>query len=510
MRPLVLRNKVMSVFFLIAFVVVAGMISMGCSSGGSNAVAPPAQKVRLSGTIGTGYTPTASAAPKTFFARLFSYFEKNAYAVPVFPDVNKIIALPTVNGDLTGYSVVNSVSTAVNTADGTFSLSLDKSNDWVILLLNTNATSTAQFVGSVALKADASNSLLNLPVSTAAASSIDLGTIDNAGNDTGLTTNPTNTADFSLTAAQLLTLAQTDEAYRNAKNLVVNYNNGVWYTLRPDFFWDGDYTTLAVAASDPLAYAYGHYNFQLDSNSTQFTMASTIGNLCSATTGTPVLELFPPSGTEAVSSSPTVTYGDMTPITNDHAICTTITGGFIEASELQSGGDFFASNQWGNISYGFGGFIGGTIPAGYWRYYINHVLTGEFDVAAVAPLATNGALKGFSPSIKVNIDGNNKITSVDITWYVVSDDGLSKTPVAPADLHLLKHLIGTGDVFFDNSSGPRRYESVHFDPSTQTSITPAWTWYYNDASAGNANELAQSIGIFFNSAGVGYYVQFFK
>jgi hypothetical protein len=480
-----------------------GSSSGGTSGGGSGG---GGSTINLSGTVGSGYN-TASVAKNTFFARLLSYIENKAYAVPG-NDVTTITALPAENGNLNSFSVLNSKSATVN-PDKTFSLSLDKNYDWVLLLMDNNLSGTARFVGTVALKSDTTDSLLNLPTSSAATSSIALGTIDNAGSSIGLTANTANTADFSLSAAQLLTLAKTDDIYKNAKNLVLNYDSatGVYYTLRPNFNWRGTYTGLNTTASDPATYTYHHYNFQLDSNSTDVTA---MADLC-GTPPTTTLKLFPPTGTTATSTSPVVTYNDTTPITNNAAICTVISGGATEASEYSAGGDFFATNAYGNISYTFGGYIGGTIPPGYWQYKVNDVLKGQFDISAVAPLAANSAIKGFSPAIKVNTDVNGKITSVDITWYVVAADGTTKTQVAPSDLSILKHAIGSGDIFFDYSSGTRRYESIHFNPSTQTSVTPTGTWYYNTLPGGAAaNELAEGIGVFFQSAGVGFFVDFFK
>lgn len=491
--------------FYIFFTLLLG----GCSSGGDGvSSSATTSKVTLNGSVGSGYT-VASAETNTLFARLISYLENVAYAA-VGVNVNTVTALRIENGALSTYSVINSVSANIN-ADGTFSLSLDKNYDWVLLLMDKNATGTARFIGTVALNNNNMDSLLNLPTSSMTTSSIALGNINDAGSSVGMTTNMVNSADFSLSAAQLLTLAKTDDSYKNAKNLVLNYNQttGVYYKLRPDFKWRGTYASLSTTASDPAAYTYNHYNFQLDSNSSD---VAAMSDLC-GTTPVTTLKIFPPLGTTAVSTNPSITYSNTIPITNDSAVCSSVTNNGVtatEASEYGTGGDFFASNAYGNISYSFGGYIGGTIPAGYWDYKVNNVLKGQFDISAVAPLAMNGATKGFSPAIKVNKDVNGKIVSVDITWYVVSANGSTKTLLAPSDLSILKHAISTGGIYFDNFAGTRRYESINFDPSTQASVTPVGTWYFDILPSGAAaNELALGIGIFYESAGVGYFIDFF-
>jgi hypothetical protein len=141
-------------------------------------------------------------------------------------------------------------------------------------------------------------------------------------------------------------------------------------------------------------------------------------------------------------------------------------------------------------------------------YYEGDQLRGQFDVAVASPLRVDNTIKGFIPSVRINTDGTGKITSVDIKWYYW-DDSASQY-VELTDVSVLRYLIGTGDVYFDNSSsGTRTYETVHFDPAAQTSVTPSqYPLYYG--TAGPANQQLEGFGIFYSSGGIGFMFEFFR
>jgi hypothetical protein len=183
------------------------------------------------------------------------------------------------------------------------------------------------------------------------------------------------------------------------------------------------------------------------------------------------------------------------------------TDGYIEVYQDPGNSDFFATNRYGGVSQSYAAPLTGTIPGGNWLYYEGEQQKGQFDLAVASPLRVDNTIKGFVPSIKVNTDGDGKITSVGIQWYTWDD--LTSQYVELTDITVLKYLIGTGDVYFDNSSsGTRTYESVHFDPAVDTSVTPSGTWYYE--TAGPANQQVEGFGIFYSSGGIGFMFEFFR
>lgn len=459
----------------------------GGSSGGGGAAGP--EVVTLSGTLGGGYVPLSLGGPR---------------GLAVGTDVDRVIAIQSDQGRIGSFSMANSKSADIN-PDGTFSIALEKDMDWILVLVNTTAPlATDRFVGYIDLSAGGPNSLLLMPATETTASSHDLGSIVATG-DTAVATNPLTTSQLSLTATQLGDLAKNDDRFKSVKNLVLNYDttSGGYYTLRPDFKWRGAYASIQNAFPDLVAtpgfYTYNAYNFQLDSNSTEVTIQQ-IG-----ADGVPrvAVQLFTPAGTTASSISPARTYDDtVTPIANDGAVCSApAPDGSIEAND----DDFFSTNRYPPISYSFGASLGGAIPAGYWSYKVGGVQRAQFDVAVAKPLDPSNKPLGVTPVIRVNTEAiTNRITSIDIQWYYL-DAGVY---VPLTDITMLSHLVGSGDIYLDNRMTGSAYESIQFNPSTDTSIVPPSTWYFNTATG--PGFLAESIGIFYESSGVGFFFDFFK
>ncbi len=448
----------------------------------------------LSGTLGSGYTTAASGSMSFHPGRVGVAFGEAADK-----KVDKIVAIQNERGYLGENSMQNSRSATID-ADGTFSISLDTTKDWVLVLEDSTAPAkTDQFVGYIALNTG-TDDLLQVPASTSEISSLDLGTITASG-DVGQSQNTVNASDFSLDAAQLLSLAKSDDAFKSVKNFVINYDaeTAVYYTLRPDFRWKGNYASINGFFQNPAEYTYSNYGFQLDSNTNTINM----DKICGWNGQTQVIiKLAPPSD---VTTTDAKTFNPANPMSSANVTCSTATDGFIEAQDF-SGSGFYATNRYGSVSQSYAAPLTGAIPQGYWMYYEGGQLKGQFDVAVASPLGAGNEIKGFVPSIKVNTDVTGKVTSVDIKWY--SWDGIQYVELT--DVSILQYLIGTGDVYFDNSTGnTRTYESVHFDPAVNTSVTPSnYTWYYD--TAGPANQQVMGFGIFYSSGGIGYFFEFFR
>lgn len=480
------------------FVMAMGLALSGCSGGGgsdgggSGGVA----KIKLSGTLSSDYV-VAQNSSKSFFAKIFNWMS-TAHASLLDGKVDKIIAVPTIGGGIHGSMMSYSVSTTVN-GDGTFSMDLDKTFDWLLVLIDTTAATTDEkFTGYVALKADATESLLAVPTSSASVSELDLGTVSLSG-DLALSGTTADTTQFSMTASELLNLAKNDDLMKNVKNLVLNYDSGtgIYYQLRADFVFDGDYASLENAFSAASLYQYQNYAFQLDSNQTAVTMDEVCVGVSQVS-----LQLYPPAGETIVTTDPLISYDASNPMSNSGATCTVAGDGFIEA--WTPTGDFYATNRYGDVSFNFGMGMIGVIPAGYWQYKVDGAITGEFDVAVATPVTASDQISSFAPVLRVNTDlVTGMITSIDIKWFYL--DGVSYVELT--DISALEHLVGSADIYLDNwSSGPRRYMSYNIDPSTQTSITPAETWYFG--TDGPADEQVEGFGVFFDSGGVGHHLQY--
>jgi hypothetical protein len=290
--------------------------------------------------------------------------------------VDKIVAIQSYRGYLGEHIMQYSRSATIN-PDGTFSISLDTSRDWLLVLVDSTApVKSDQFVGYVALNAGTEN-LLQVPASTSTITSLDLGTITASG-DTGQSETPIDESDFSLTSTQLLNLAKNDDAFKSVKNFVINYDNAtrVYYTLRPDFRWKGSYASINGAFQIPSGYTYSNYSFQLDSNTTTIN----INKICGTNGQTQVIvKLAPPSD---VTTTTAKTFNPANPMSSANVMCALATDGFIEAyQDPFTGSDFFATNRYGGVSQSYAAPLTGTIPGGYWLYYEGDEPRGQFDVA---------------------------------------------------------------------------------------------------------------------------------
>jgi hypothetical protein len=509
-----------NVILSVMLVAVLGITIHACSGGGggsSGGGSDPGTSVQLSGSVasgGGGYT-VAMSRRQVFYAKALSMlgFASPAFAVappPPGPIVDKIVAIPMDRGSLASWNMQNSVTQDINNADGSFSLSLSTHHDWLLVLINSQATGTVKYVGSVAMDTSLADSLLNLPATDAAILSLPLGTLSLSGsNDDAISSGTVTAADFSMTADQLTAMAKSDDLFRNAMNIVNNYGNAYlgngptdWYMMRPDFFWLDSGATLTTGYSNPLNMAYQGMNFQIDTNTTNVTMTSICG-----TAG--VVKLYPPS---VVSLSGTL-YDHTTPIANSGLNCATLNG---TAKETLSSSLYATNAYGGKISYSvLGSIITNPVPPGYWEWRENDVPKAAFEVGNVNPPVTaTGKPMGFVPSFLLHVDGTNKILSVDIKWWYWNGSSY----VEVIDKSVLKHFINSAEVKFDVGMGTpdRKTCEMYVDPTTTTNVAPSSfagtgncssDWYYGSTDPAKAGTNTGVKG-FYETGGFGYFFDF--
>jgi len=497
------------VVLALSLVLGIAFIGAGCSSGGgsSSSDANVNGNIKLSGAVGTGYQ-AAAKMKSGFFAKIFTTigFGTPAYAALTDPTVDQVVAIPMERGSLAAFNMRDSVASSIN-ADKTFSLLLPVDRDWLLVMINSAETGTNRFVGSLALNTGGADSLLNIPVTQATFTTMNLGIISRDTSTTGndaISQNTVTALDFNLTAGQLATMAKTDDIFRNAKNIINNYNpaTGIYHEMRTDFHWSGNYGGL-TSLSTPSYTSIG-VSFQQDTNSTGVTMSG----LCN---GTDTVEFVP---SEVVSNGVT-TFGPTAPISSIGMTCMNImmNGGTFQQTSTGSGGNVFASNAYGNLSYGpYGRY---TVLPARWDVKENGVVKAQFDMAAAHPPQTaDGRPKGYVPSFKINVDGTKKITSVDVAWYYYDEASDSYIAMAQADLKLLEHVIKAVEVKFDvTTTTTRKSCDMYFDPTTVFSAIPSNpvyncpdSWYYNDATHPATNTGLMG---FYETGGFGYFYDFF-
>jgi hypothetical protein len=501
-------------------VLVLSFLISACSGGGGSGSGNSTATVQLSGTVdkSSGNYQVAAKRSSLFFAKALWIlgFGSPAYAVVADPTVNKVLAIPMYSGSLQGQMMAYSKSATIDSSTGTFSLSLEKDRDWLLVLIDSSVTGTARFVGSLALDAGSSNSLLNFPATDSSLSTMPLGTVSRASsNGDALTSTVVGTTDFSLSASQLVTLSKTDKLFRNAMNIVNNYGTfgnsaTVWYQLRPDFHWDGSLSSLVTttALNSAPSLTYSGMNFQLDTNSTSVAMST----ICT-TTGH--VALHPPLSAGVITMG-TKTFDYANPIKNS-ASCQDWNGG--PAKETVNS-DLYACNGYlPDMTYSVQAyFTDGTMPAGFWEWKENGIVKAAFDIGSInPPITPTGQLKGYIPTYKINVGVNNKITSVDIAWFYY--DGVTYTQLLSADLNVLKHFIGQIEAKFEATVGTRRTCEMYIDPTVETSFNPADArfastcqadplhkdWYYNNSGFPETNTGLMG---FYETGGFGYFFDY--
>jgi len=322
-----------------------------------------------------------------------------------------------------------------------------------------------------------------------------------------------------MSANQFTAFANSDDVFKNAKNIINNYNTttGVWYQLRPDFTWDGDYDVIDGAFSGPT-WAYQSYNFQMDTNATNLN----IHNLCSVGSGTwspVVVGWTPPSD---VTDNFT-TWGLSNPMTNSAATCTTYMSDGVQATEASGDNTnpFYATDAYwgayGTISYSMPVWLSGPIPAGNWTWSEGGVVKASFDPSVSTPVDGSGNALGYVPSIQLTTEGGpgTAITAVDVQWWYFDQALNDYTQVTTAeDYAVMSHFIERAEVIIESAVGAptRRHSSFGFDPTVASEgqlALPASgvdMWTYADTSCGTLLDSdAGSVGVFYSSGGIGRY-----
>jgi hypothetical protein len=470
----------------------------GSSGGGGGTTSGGGGTVRVSGTYAPYAGPIAAVTP----------------AVPGRPSpggagpgtglaapVDQVLAVPLERGRLSGQLMGASV--AASLAGGTFSLDLPKRYDWLLLLVDSSAADEARFHGAVNLRTALDAGLIELPVSGGGADAVAVGTVAGSASGDATSISTVSSAAFALTPAQLESLAQADDLFQNAKNLVNNHGTfgngpGVWYQLRPDFVWDGE-TDVSAHWSDPAALVYGGMQFQLDTSSTAVGM----DRLCSHST---VVTLEPPSVVTVDTGGGPVGYGPGNGFTSAGATCTAIVRNDSTPGREFWSGSLYGTDGYGGMSYSVAVSIP-TNPAGYWTWREGGTVRAKFDVSGVNPPVVGGKPAGFVPSYKVNVDATGRITSVDVRWFSYDRGAGTYTLLAAQDLPLLRHFVESSEVKLERTyGGVRETEEIYFDPVTTTRVIPAKTWYYGRHPADPARETG--LMGFHGTGGFGFFFNF--
>lgn len=484
------------------------LASCGGGGGGSSG----GDTMSISAKIDSSYT--VSATPSFLDYVQDALFGKRAMAISSGTFVNKVVAIPTYQGEY-GPSMLGIMKSVDIASDGSFDLSLAKSYEWVLLLVDSTATDkNDKVVGYVAAQVDTDNNLIAFS-GASLASGIDLGDLSKSGNEAvSSRSGSANAASFSLSLDGLKATAKADGGYKHLINLYLNYDATSGDSYLPQLEYEFSAGTVSNAADkDPTSAtieAYSPEGFDI-SIETNVISASLKDGICG--TSIPV-ELVPPATLNNVTN--TLTWTNTSGFKNDGVApgcsdtgCNNLGSGN-SANWLQSSGseqryycydaDFGAqiSTDYSNalIQFGFNKIQLPTIgmPAGMWAYKVNNIEVASFDLGVASPVNASGKLDATPvPAIRINTGINGQITGLVVKWFQYNAgtnqyDELTTDELAAIEI-LVKDTfldvvdddgttISSGAIHLNGNSDPGFYDNgLHDGSSLVFPSAPADAWY---------------------------------
>ncbi len=417
---------------------------IGCGSGNNSNNGNNSSKVQISGNLGSTY-----AFYKT------PWYEKIlplAYAAN-FGQIKNAIAIPLVGSDV----IISQAKNVTINNDGTFNVDLAKqitdpdtqekyNLHWIVLLEKLDGSFS--FL-SIPNSSD-SDTLIDFPIGKATTNHIDLGTIDNSG-DEGISSKNLNnlTSDVTMNINQLNNLAKIDDT---TKSVINSYKNN--YGKSEDNMIDeilhvvisGDYTKINTQYT--IANTFQGYSFHFDAGK-DTSLAKHFTDLCGTDN---YLQLVPPTGATITAGGNN--YTASAPLSSTHGTITNLTDG---EQECSGGITYFKKNNDGSVTVNL--ITGDTssvlattkpIPNGDFKLKLNNSTIGEYLFSYNLPITNNGNIKIPVPKIKLNLNSNNKVLGVYVKWYVYDK---STSQYNEINASTLANLTDTYSIHMDDFNG---------------------------------------------------------
>ncbi|NBX18681.1 MAG: hypothetical protein EBR09_15110 [Proteobacteria bacterium] len=313
--------------------------------------------------------------------------------------------------------------------DGKFSASVDTSKGDVLLVaVDSTAANRLDGIRGVLSLKDDSGSLMRLPAKEAK-QAVDLGTMtaDSSGKEyvSGKTTDNVQSS-FSLALAQMKELARTDDNSRQLINVVANIkDNGDYFFVKPYATFKSNLSLIKNTSVAPASISYNGYGLYFIGKWTGLRPE----DFCNGASAAAKITLTPPANVTPKlcdgacnASSPVFTTlsnsgtGAMTSEGGDRSSCASphgsTDGQFYIAKENRGGDTSFLGFNWG------GGGYDGAMPPGTWVLSLNGSEVGRYDLKSADPVNAAGKIVIYVPSVKAVVDSNNKVTTVEVEWYL--------------------------------------------------------------------------------------------
>ena len=482
---------------IFASVIVLGLSACSGSGGGDG-------DISLVGSVDSiNYNIRRSPS---FAERILDLFGNSAYALGTGTTVDQIVAIPYNREN--GQAVVDAAVTGNLGADGGFSLSLDGSRDYILLLVNSTVTQPQEkVVAYVTMESSTTgDSVVSLPISHAN-STIDLGKVSPSTGYSDEATGERSTedlaVDFSASLESLLARAKFDDAYKNLVNEYLNTNGSTWWRAQVEFEWygGGDPAIFATSApTDISGYRYDGYRVYFDNNSSEMNFS----RLCDQTDS---LEIAPPSLITIIDqyngNSFIGSIDASNPVSNVNVNVSSDNSNYCyDAVTYETA---FSANSGANgVFFGVpaGALIQDNPPDGWWTLSLNSTQKAVFELGAMKPVNASGTPKVFLPLPSFTFNGDGKITAISVSWMEYTGSAYQAVDVDTVDDLVTGSFIEIG---WDGGGSGAEVSDIVYNGSNSnllTSATPVKDWDFN----GTAGNPVTWIKMAYTMAGVNYAV----
>jgi hypothetical protein len=382
-------------------------------------------------------------------------------------DVDSVWAVP-INFDVYIDSLLSNRIKCPIDSNGNIELSITNSQnqDWMLLLVNSQAEQTNQIVSYITIN-DPDGTLLKMPLSYAT-NDIDLGSLNsNSGNEAVSTTNLSDMKSFSLSVGNLREIARTDKLLKLAKNFYDNYdtNDGSFRLFLPMYHFARTNFSNEITTTGVLNNSFHSFNLTYLCND-----LNEITYDCTNTGDTITLEM--PGYRDIWQGY----YGQYTNVN-------------LLNSKIGDGTFYYGSaTMWGiPVSDFYTGSFKGDIPSGNWVVKKNGSELGRFDLAFSSILYGGNIERPrvYIPKLKLNVSGG-LITGMEVSWYTMD----SNSSLSDADMQMFWNSL---------NKNARPYISVRnvYDGELVSSVSNITD--LSDDNGNNVNTLNFTQTLYFNS-----------
>lgn len=423
------------------------------------------EKINISGKTGSSYIISKSSGNKSGLLKDSSSSLK----------ADTIVALPISTPFVASPEIMTGSVTAPINPDGSFTISVDTSRNWILLLVDSTKPRKEQIISFAALgdsTAEADTMIL-MPVSHAV-SDIRLGTLEISG-DEGVQTDSMseNLTSFSLNINDLREIALNDNLLKTLKNIYVNYDSstGTFYSPLMVFWWDVDAKTAKNSYSNPANYTFSGYQPSFNSrNDTSFPYDGVKNHSF-------VVKIVPPESVTDTTNQPFSFFSNESTLTEENRG----NGNWYVGSNNPPFG--FSINAKGWIQMSASGCRFKNIVDGWWSIQKDAIEKAAFDLAVCSPInSTTNKPYVYLPSLKINVDASDNVTSFEIKWYIYNATSSSYEEVT--DISGFANLMEWVGMNFNDNQSPGNNEICDFDSVTTTTVYPGKVWKFTGSSSG--------------------------